>query len=75
MPDRQVEGLRGFLQQGAGRLSKRAREQELAALTDDEAERVEALLRPVLRSPGPIGLRRRSRATCWAVALDDPSQR
>jgi len=43
MPDRQVELLRGFLQQGGGRLSKRARDQEFAALTDAEAERVEAL--------------------------------
>ena len=43
MPDRHVERLRAFLQQGGGRLSKRAREQEFAALTDAEAERVEAL--------------------------------
>ena len=43
MPDRQVERLRAFLQQGGGRLSKRAREQEFAALTDTEAERIEAL--------------------------------
>jgi len=41
--DRQVARLRGFLQQGGGRLSKRAREQEFAALTDTEAERIEAL--------------------------------
>ena len=37
MPDRQVERLRGFLQPGGGRLSKRAREQEFAALTGAEA--------------------------------------
>lgn len=43
MPDRQVERLRGFLQQGGGRLSKRARDQEFAALTDAETGRVEAL--------------------------------
>jgi hypothetical protein len=43
MPDRQVERLRGFLQQGDGRLSKRAREQEFAALTDVETGRVETL--------------------------------
>jgi len=41
MPDRQVERLRGFLQQGGGRL--RAREQEFAALTGAEAGRIEAL--------------------------------
>ena len=43
MPDRQIERLRGFLQQGDGHLSKRAHEQEFAALTDGEAERIEAL--------------------------------
>ena len=43
MPDRQVERLRGFLQQGGGRLSTRAHEQEFAALTGTEAERIEAL--------------------------------
>ena len=43
MPDRQIERLRGFLQHGGGRLSKRARQQEFEALTDAEAERVEAL--------------------------------
>jgi hypothetical protein len=52
MPDRQVERLRGFLQQGGGRLSKRAREQELAALTDEEAERVEALYARWFNQPG-----------------------
>ena len=43
MPDRQVERLRAFLHQGGGRLSKRAREQEFAALTASEADRVETL--------------------------------
>ena len=52
MPDRQVERLRGFLQQGGGRLSKRAREQEFAALTDEEAERVEALYARWFNQPG-----------------------
>lgn len=43
MPDRQVERLRRFLEQGVGRLSGRAREREFAALTDEEAQRIEAL--------------------------------
>ncbi|MPZ19016.1 MAG: cell filamentation protein Fic [Luteitalea sp.] len=43
MPDREVERLRGFLAQGHGRLSKRAREQEFRALTNEETTRVEAV--------------------------------
>src|SRR3970282_1091177 len=43
MPDRQIERLRGFLEQGRGRFSDRARERELAGLTDEEAARIEAL--------------------------------
>jgi Fic family protein len=43
MPDRQIERLRGFLEQGKGRLSNRAREREFAALTDAEAVQIEAL--------------------------------
>jgi hypothetical protein len=43
MPDRDVERLRGFLAQGRGHLSRRAREKEFRALTDEERTRVEAL--------------------------------
>ncbi len=43
MPDRRVEQLRGFLEQNDGRLSARARSREFAAMTDDEATRVERL--------------------------------
>ncbi len=43
MPDRQVELLRKILQQGNGRLSRRARENEFSPFTDDEVARVEAL--------------------------------
>ena len=43
MPDRRLELLRGFLEQNDGRLSARARSREFAALTDDEAVRVERL--------------------------------
>ena len=43
MPDRRVELLHGFLEQHGGRLSARARSREFAALTDNEAARVERL--------------------------------
>lgn len=58
MPDRQIERLRGFLEQGKGRLSERARGREFAALTEQEAQRVEALyigLFPLSESPGLPG--------------------
>ena len=41
MPDRTLDTLFGFLRQNNGRLSKRARENEFAALTDDETRRIE----------------------------------
>jgi len=41
MPDREIERLRAFLQQGNGAFSKRARTKEFAALTDAEVERIE----------------------------------
>lgn len=41
MPDRTLDSLFGFLRQNDGRLSKRAREKEFAALTDDETRRIE----------------------------------
>ncbi len=43
MPDRRLELLRGFLEQNGGRLSARACSREFAALTDDEAARIERL--------------------------------
>ncbi len=43
MPDRQIERLRGFLEQGKGHFSNRAREREFAALTNEEAQQIEAL--------------------------------
>lgn len=43
MPDRQIEQLRVFLAQGAGRLSKRATEGAFKALTDLEVEQLQAL--------------------------------
>lgn len=47
MPDAKIDLLFRFLQQVAGRLSKRASEQEFAALTDDEARRIEELYREI----------------------------
>jgi hypothetical protein len=41
MPDRTLDNLFGFLRQNHGRLSKRARTNEFAALTDDETRRIE----------------------------------
>ena len=43
MPDAQIELLRGFLEQGGGKFSKRAEEEEFRALTDAEAARIEEL--------------------------------
>ena len=43
MPDCQVELLHRFLEQQDGRLSARARSREFAALTEDEAARIEGL--------------------------------
>lgn len=43
MPDRLLDLLFRFLHQNGSRLSKRAREREFAALTEDEITRIEAL--------------------------------
>ena len=45
MPDRTVDLLFHFLRQNGGRLSKRAREQEFARLTDGEVTAVEEAYR------------------------------
>jgi hypothetical protein len=42
MPDDTISMLFQFLRQNGGRLSRRAREREFSALTDDEAHRIEA---------------------------------
>jgi hypothetical protein len=41
MPDRTLDNLFGFLRQNRGRLSKRTRGKEFAALTDEETRRIE----------------------------------
>jgi Fic/DOC family protein len=43
MPERTLSNLFGFLRQNGGRLSKRARENEFAALTPDEVTKIEEL--------------------------------
>lgn len=45
MPDRKVNLLHRFLNQGKGQLSKRARTNEFAALTDEEVRGIEQLYR------------------------------
>lgn len=45
MPERMIDLLFRFLSQNDGRLSGRAREREFKALTDGEAERIEAIYR------------------------------
>jgi Fic family protein len=54
MPDRQIEQLRRFLEQGRGRLSERARTNEFAALTDTEVDRVEALYGQTFTLQAPL---------------------
>lgn len=45
MPERTLNNLVGFLRQNDGKLSKRARENELAQLTADEVHKIEELYR------------------------------
>ena len=51
MPDKTVHLLHDFLRQDGGKLSKRARQKEFAALTDDEVRYVERLYSETL---GPL---------------------
>lgn len=50
MPDRLLDLLFRFLSQNSGKLSKRARENEFAALTDEEAARIEIIYGELPRS-------------------------
>ena len=47
MPERLIDLLFRFLSQNDGRLSQRARAQEFSALTDEEAQRIEAIYNDV----------------------------
>jgi len=53
MPAEKIELLHRFLRQENGRLSKRARENEFAALTDEEAEQIEVLYRASFKDEQP----------------------
>jgi hypothetical protein len=53
MPAEKIELLHRFLRQENGRLSKRARENEFAALTDREAAQIEALYRASFEDKQP----------------------
>ncbi len=55
MPERLIDLLFRFLGQNGGRLSQRAREKEFAALTDEEAARIEDIYRETF---GPDAIRR-----------------
>lgn len=52
MPQRLVDRLFRFLQQSDGSLSRRARDDEFSALTDEEAHRIEAIYRKIFESAG-----------------------
>ena len=51
MPDRTTDLLFRFLHQNGGRLSRRAREREFEALTDEETERIERLYADIFGPP------------------------
>ena len=55
MPDRTADLLFRFLHQNEGRLSRRAREREFEALTDEETERIERLYAEIFGPPPEIG--------------------
>ncbi|HEY3824086.1 MAG TPA: hypothetical protein VGL82_05980, partial [Bryobacteraceae bacterium] len=52
MPERTIDLLFRFLRQNNGRISKRAREKEFAALTDAEAAKLEEAYAPTGQSIG-----------------------
>ena len=51
MPERTLDLLFRLLRQNGGKLSQRARTQEFSALTDAEAERVEAIFGETFANP------------------------
>jgi hypothetical protein len=52
MPEQQFDLMLGFLRQNAGRFSKRAREREFAALTDEEVSAIERIYADLLLGRG-----------------------
>ena len=71
MPDRTADLLFRFLHQNGGRLSRRAREREFAALTDEETERIERLCAemfgppPEIRSSSDLYIAIQNREVSW----------
>jgi hypothetical protein len=51
MPANKIDLLHRFLRQGGGRLSKRARQEEFSAFTDEEADQIEAQYRNWFGTP------------------------
>lgn len=51
MPDRLAQNLIMFMRQNDGALPGKRRANELAALTDDEVQRIEAVYGEVFREP------------------------
>ena len=49
MPDRLAQNLLMFMRQNGGAIPKNRRENEFAALTDDEAKRIEAIYSEVFK--------------------------
>jgi Fic/DOC family protein len=52
MPANKIDLLHRFLRQADGRLSKRARQEEFSAFTDEEAKQIEALFRSSFENDG-----------------------
>ena len=55
MPDRLAQNLILFIRQNEGKLSKRKREKEFSALTDDEVQRLEKSIKDVFEGFGDTG--------------------
>ena len=71
MPDRTLDTLFGFLRQNNGRLSKRARENEFAALTDDETRRIEQSYGDLFGAPTALSIGRARRLTSYSMRPKD----
>ena len=54
MPDRLAQNLIIFMRQNGGALSKRRREKEFAALTNEEVSHIEAIYREVFGDGEPV---------------------
>lgn len=68
MPAGKIELLHRFLRQEDGRLSKRSRENEFAALTDREAEQIKALYRASFEDKQPTAETKVKRVAACTLA-------